>query len=285
MPGVRKAGHTGTLDPLATGVLPVCINEGTKLAQFLSHDHKEYTATVLLGTATDTLDIDGKIVARSEPAVSEKDIENVLHGFVGSYEQEPPLYSAIKYKGKAMYKWARAGFSPELIPRTIEIFDLEMIRIELPYVTFQVSCSKGTYVRSLCRDIGAKLGCPACLSGLRRTRSGHFPEKSAVSIESRTEDEMLEILEEHLIPMSDALPGLPAVSIGRELGERVRTGYHPNRADLLVCESSFAEGDMVKFTIENGSLVAVGRMLFTSGNGGCINSCGPGVKILRVFNQ
>lgn len=280
IPGVKKVGHTGTLDPLATGVLPVCINEATKLVQFLSQSTKEYRATMLLGIGTDTLDIEGNVIARSEADLAGADIQIVLKGFIGRSEQRPPRYSAIKYKGKPMYKWARAGYEIDPSPRMIEIRCLDLVRLELPYVTFDVSCSKGTYIRSLCRDIGEKLGIPACLAELRRTRSGHFAQEEAISIEGLEKNEIREKLEKSLISMNDALQDMPFVTVEEGLAGRIRQGYQPSLNDFQPDGSAAGlveETDVFRLVTED-NLLAVARWT----HGECSDS---GIKILRVFNN
>lgn len=283
---VTKAGHAGTLDPLATGVLPVCINEGTKLVQFLVHDHKEYRATMLLGTGTDTLDIEGVVIARGESNFENSRIEAVLSGFLGRSEQTPPRYSAIKYKGKPLYKWARAGVQIEPSPRMIEIRSIEVVKIELPYVTFDVSCSKGTYIRSLCRDIGEKLGCPACLAKLRRTQSGYFREDQAFSIEGLNVRQMDELIARSLISLNDALPAFKEIAVEGTLADRVKNGYQPGSEELQGIPS-FSIGDMVKLTTGGHRLLAIGRVSDTVENnpeGKSTAEGKTGIKILRVFN-
>lgn len=283
VPGVKKAGHAGTLDPLATGVLPVCINEGTKLVQFLVDDHKEYRATMLLGVGTDTLDIEGAVIARGEANFERPQIEAALSGFLGRSEQKPPRYSAIKYKGRPLYKWARAGVEVEPSPRTIEIRAIKAVEIELPYVVFDVSCSKGTYIRSLCRDIGERLGCPACLAGLRRTRSGHFVEKQAISIESLNVRQIGELIAGSLISLNDALPEFKAIAVEGASMVRIRNGYRPG-LDELRGSLPVSAGDIVKLTTGDHRLLAVGRVDEQDNNDSEGKSV-TRVKILRVFNQ
>ncbi|MEI7639430.1 MAG: tRNA pseudouridine(55) synthase TruB, partial [Syntrophus sp. (in: bacteria)] len=145
--GVKKAGHTGTLDPLATGVLPVCIGEATKLVPFLVSATKDYRVSMLLGVRTDTLDIEGAVLEEKKPQVTDQSIEDALRGFLGRIEQIPPRYSAIKVRGKALYKWARQGIVVDPPPRMVEIYRLTVEEVSLPYVTFSMSCSGGTYVR------------------------------------------------------------------------------------------------------------------------------------------
>ncbi len=283
--GVRKVGHTGTLDPLATGVLPVCINEATKLAQFFLADSKEYRATMLLGVETDTLDIEGTIIAREEPCVARRNIEEVLSSFVGKIEQIPPRYSAVKYKGKPMYKWARRGIVVEPLPKVVEVYRITLEDVELPYVTFLVSCSKGTYIRSLCSDIGETLGCGACLSGLRRIRSGHFSEGSTISLESVHDQGKKEMLEKNIIPMVDALSSFSTIDVDQKLAGRLKEGYQPTVGDLVEnYVPSLATGDMVKFVSPGSHLVALARMLYSFEEASSLDTKKQLVKILRVFN-
>ncbi len=273
--GVKKAGHTGTLDPLATGVLPVCINEGTKLAQFFSSDNKEYRATILLGVTTDTYDVQGTIIAEEKPCVCPADIEKALRLLEGRRNQVPPSYSAIKYHGKPLYKWARKGIEVPLLPRSIEIFELLLEEIDLPRVTVRVSCSKGTYIRSLCREIGEILGCGACLAGLRRIKSGNYSEEEALSYADPS----------HIIPLVDALPDLAAIQIEKPLAEKLRQGYQPVVDNLRPYHIPFlAAGDMIRF-IEGRRLVAIAKLLQPSDRLPALEGQERAVKILRVFNS
>ncbi len=282
--GVKKVGHTGTLDPLATGVLPLCINEGTKLAQFFGLDRKEYRATMLLGVTTDTYDVEGKITAEEEPRVNRDDIERALASLVGAREQFPPPYSAVKYRGKPLYKWSRQGVSIVSPPRAIEIYRLTLEEVALPYVTFYVACSKGTYIRSLCLEIGAMLKCGACLSGLRRTRSGSYSEEEALSLSGVDVEKQREALSAHLIPLAEALPDMPAMQVDRPLAEKIRQGYQPAVDNLRAHHISFlAAGDMLRF-LESRRLVAIGRVLKDTDSLSLSTGQEQAVEILRVFN-
>ena len=283
---INKIGHTGTLDPLATGVLPVCINEATKLVQFLSQDDKEYRVTMLLGVETDTLDIEGKIVNQCEPDVRREDIEEVARSFVGKIEQKAPKYSAIKYNGRPLYKWTREGIDIDPPCRSIEIYKIIIEDVILPYVTFNVSCSKGTYVRSLCADMGTKLGCGACVFALRRRKSGNFPEEVAVSLGGLDDRQKLRILKENLIPIVDALPDFLSISVDQTLAERIRKGYQPEAGILTGNDiPSLIKGDLIKFLSAGDNIVAIGRMLFASEELSSFHKKERVVKLLRVFNH
>ena len=180
---MRKIGHTGTLDPMAEGVLPVCLGNGTKLASVIEDRDKEYRAVMRLGISTDTQDMTGKVLEEAEEAllssITPDMIREACASFIGDYDQIPPMYSAIKLQGKKLYELARAGKTVERKARRVRILDLEVEKIEMPLVTFRVVCSKGTYIRTLCEDAGRKLGCPAAMDSLLRTRVGSFSLEDA----------------------------------------------------------------------------------------------------------
>jgi len=283
--GVKKVGHTGTLDPLATGVLPVCINEGTKLAQFFSLDKKEYRATMLLGVMTDTYDVEGKIIAEEKPGASPEDIKKALYSLVGKRRQVPPPYSAVKYQGKPLYKWARKGIAVPSLPRSMEIYQISLEEVNLPYATFKVTCSKGTYIRSLCVEVGEMLGCGACLAALRRIKSGCYSEKEAFSFTENGGKDKKDSLAAHLISLADALPEIPAIQIDGPLAEKLRQGYQPVVDNLNNYHIPFlAAGDVLKFT-QNCRLVAIAKMLYAPDQLPVLAGREQAVKILRVFNS
>jgi len=181
--GTKKVGHTGTLDPMATGILPVCFGKATKLSQMFTDKDKCYEATMLLGVVTDTLDMTGTIQKECHVTVSEKQVAEALLSFVGGYDQLPPMYSAKKINGKKLYEYARAGVEVERTPVFVEIYDLTILSVNLPEVSFRVRCSKGTYIRSLISDVGEKLGCGASMSKLRRLKAGPFFVEDALTLE------------------------------------------------------------------------------------------------------
>lgn len=284
--GERKAGHTGTLDPMATGVLAVCVGEATKIASFLTGDDKVYEATMRLGVRTDTLDMTGQVLAEQQPRATEADVKAVLAAFTGTITQVPPQYSAVKVRGKALYKWARKGIRVEPPPREVQIREILLQGIELPRVRFTVTCSKGTYVRTLCADMGDRLGCGAALEQLRRTRSGIFRLQDAVRLDGESDDGIRARLEQGLIPMNRALPGLRDIVIPPLLEQKLAKGHQPDVEGLAALQiPSLATADVVKFISEEGRLVALARMLISAGE---IPSLPPGVQaacILRVFNE
>ncbi|MEE9912183.1 MAG: tRNA pseudouridine(55) synthase TruB [Deltaproteobacteria bacterium] len=284
--GVKKAGHTGTLDPMATGVLPVCINEATKLAQFLSAENKTYLATMLLGVRTDTQDAEGKIIETSDRIVSDRDIRAALGRLVGKLKQVPPAFSALKHKGKPLYKYARAGEFPEIAARDVEIFSLHVRDISFPHVIFEISCSKGTYIRTVCSDVGNLLGCGACLSGLRRLQSGFFTQDMAVSLENDSAEEKKRELLSRMLPMSQSLPFFAAVEVNEAMADKLRTGFQPDVETMRQNVLPFlAAGDMVKFIGPGGQLVAVAEMQATAGVMAGQDGKAQAAKMLRVFNS
>ncbi len=182
---MKKIGHTGTLDPDACGVLPMCIGRGTKLADELCAKEKQYVAELTLGLVTDTQDISGEILERNAVLLTKVEIENAIMSFVGNIEQIPPMYSAIKLNGRKLYELAREGKTVEMPPRPVTIDKIEILKIDekMGKAKFSVDCSKGTYIRTLCHDIGRKLGCGGVMSSLKRTKSGRFLIDSAYTLE------------------------------------------------------------------------------------------------------
>ena len=203
----KKVGHTGTLDPEASGVLPICIGRATKFVDYIMKDHKIYRATLKLGVITDTYDREGTIISTSEVNRSEKEIIETIKTFVGKNQQIPPMYSALKVNGQRLYSLARQGIILERKPRDIEIFSIDIIDINIPNITFDVKCSKGTYIRSLCYDIGEKLSCGGAMWGLVRLNSGFFNIENSV----RLEDLSQENISSYIISVEDALNTYPSV--------------------------------------------------------------------------
>jgi tRNA pseudouridine55 synthase len=271
---------------MATGVLPVCINEATKLAQFLSSENKTYSATMLLGVRTDTQDTEGKITETSDKIVSEEDIRLALGRLVGKLKQIPPAFSALKLRGKPLYKYARAGEFPEVAARDVEIFNLNVKHITFPYVTFEISCSKGTYIRTVCSDIGDELGCGACLSGLRRLQSGFFTEDMAVPLGKGIQEDRKRALLSKMLPMSQSLPAYTAIEVSDDLVDKLRAGFQPDvdmiRQNVL---SFLAAGDMIKFIGSGGQLVAVAEMQVSAGVMDRQDGKAQAARMIRVFNS
>ena len=205
--GQKKIGHTGTLDPDAQGVLPVCLVKATKVCDLLTDKDKVYKATMLLGIQTDTLDISGKVCNKAVVNVTEQQVRDVISTFVGTIEQVPPMYSALKVNGKKLYELAREGKTIERKARKVSIYDITINEICLPEVVMTVSCSKGTYIRSLCDDIGTKLGCYGCMKELLRTKVACFDIGDAYKI-----SEIEKLKESIVLPVDMLFENIPAVN-------------------------------------------------------------------------
>ena len=181
---MKKIGHTGTLDPDATGVLPVCLGKATKLCELLAGEDKTYEAVLRLGITTDTQDISGTVIKETNPAVTEKEAISCIRSFEREYMQVPPMYSALKINGKKLYELAREGKTVERKARPVHFYRIEILKTDLPEIRFSVTCSKGTYIRTLCHDIGQVVGCGAAMCSLRRTMAAGFTLEDAVSLET-----------------------------------------------------------------------------------------------------
>jgi len=214
---VKKAGHTGTLDPMATGLVVVCIGSATKLARFLTDADKVYQGRITLGVETDTYDMDGTVI-KSTPvpsSLTKEDVQLAADRFKGPISQVPPAYSAAKHKGVPLYKLARKGVSVKKEPKTVYIYDFQITSYDAPNIDFLVHCSKGTYVRTLAHELGKILGCGATLSGLRRLRSGFLSVDEAISVESVLEGEPGE-LRERIIPVELVLSHIPSIVVNNK---------------------------------------------------------------------
>ena len=208
---VKKIGHTGTLDPAAEGVLPVCIGKATRVCDMLTSKDKEYQCTMLLGVDTDTYDMEGRILKKSPVAVNEDQVFETISHYLGDIMQVPPMYSALKVNGKKLYELAREGKEIEREARPVTIYGIDILKMELPEVTMRIHCSKGTYIRSLCHDIGQELGCGAAMKNLLRTRVSIFDISDA-----RTLDEIERIhkagnIDKIMLPVDQIFEGLPTV--------------------------------------------------------------------------
>ena len=220
----------------ATGVLPVCLGKATKLCDIIGDWDKTYEAVLLLGKETDTEDTSGKILEEKEVTVTEEEIQNIILSFQGTYDQIPPMYSAKKVNGKKLYELARQGIVIERKPCPVTL-SIHIKKIELPYVTFEVTCSKGTYIRSLCRDIGVKAGCGGCMAGLIRTRVSSFRIEEGFTLSEVEEMRDRDTLSEHIIPVDKVFSHLPAVFV-KEKGEKLLYNGNPIAVDLYEKEPS-----------------------------------------------
>ena len=280
---VRKAGHGGTLDPLATGVLPVYLEEGTKLVPFNLEGTKEYLATMKLGQETDTLDGDGKVIAEKPGfSFSREDIEKVLGRFRGQIQQTPPLFSAIKQDGLPMYKRARSGEKPSLMKREATIHALSLKGVSLPFVTLEITCGRGTYVRSLCADIGRCLGCGAHLVELRRFRSGKFTLDQAMILEKLPWWVDQGRIGERIISLKDSVNLSGEIQLEEKTAAKVRQGQPLHLMDLSGGERDrLRKGERIGLFQGLNELLAIAE---SQVDGGPWLSGNPQVlRILRVF--
>lgn len=252
----KKIGHTGTLDPQATGVLPVCLGSGTKLCDMLTDKDKEYVAELLLGVETDTQDTTGQVLRESPVNASGEEVRAAVMSFLGEYSQVPPMYSALKVDGKKLYELARAGKEVERQARKVMIHEIEILDMKLPVVKLRVACSKGTYIRTLCADIGAKLGCGGTMKSLQRTRVGSFDLERAVTLAELEKIRDEERLEEILFPVDSAFANCPKLHVRQEFAKLVDNGnsFYPNQT---VERRTYGSGEWVSVYRENGSFVGV----------------------------
>ncbi len=284
---VKKAGHIGTLDPFATGVLPIVMNEGTKLVPFLEEEPKEYEAVMKLGEETTTDDLTGKVtLQKAWNDVTPELIHTVFQNYLGRIQQIPPMFSALKLNGRPLYRLARKGIEVERKEREVEIFKLRIEEINLPKVRFNVSCSKGTYIRSLGKDIGKKIGCGAHLLSLKRIRSGAFVLERAIPWDRLRNLSGAEELKPWMISLKEALPRLPEVIGDERLVKKIRFGKRMVAGDLSSHTlPAFEKGQWLKMTSPEEGLVAILR---SEMKGSDIGRTGPELvafRPLRVFYE
>jgi len=222
--GIRKVGHAGTLDPMATGVLLICLGQATRVAEYLMRSDKIYRAEIRLGVTTDTHDAEGQVIKTAKVNVGEEEVREALASFVGQIEQVPPMYSALKREGIPLYRLARKGIVVERKPRTVKVHRIKLLDWSPPLVTIEVTCSPGTYIRALARDLGERLGCGAHLAALTRLASGRFTLDEAVSLDKLAEAAAQGRWQELLHPLDAALQDFPAVTLDEAAERRVRFG-------------------------------------------------------------
>jgi len=275
----KKIGHTGTLDPFATGVLPVALGEGTKAITFLDESLKEYRAVMRLGIATDTQDLEGEVVQeRDWRGITPGMITALLPSFSGELLQLPPMFSALKRDGVPLYKLARKGETVEREPRRITIHGLTIDSIDLPQVTFTVRCSRGTYVRTLAHDMGELLGCGAHLLQLRRSASGPFTLDKAFTLDELAAASPEEIVARHFITIRQALSHLPELELSESGYLRIKNGIAPSNGDL---ESAADLPDSGHLLLSyRGTIAAVGEVVPAEER-----EAGRLLRISRGFNQ
>ena len=253
---VKKAGHTGTLDPMATGLLLVCINRATRLASYFSNLAKEYRAVMKLGETTDTQDAYGKIIAKNDKIeIGNALIEECLKSFKGRIFQHPPMYSALKHEGQPLYKLARKGIEVDRELREVSIYEIELLNINSPYVTFRVACSKGTYIRTLCDDIGKKLGVGAHLFELERTAIGPFRTANSFTIEELISVNINEPDGKGIFTMDRALSWMPALKIDDAAIKAVK---HGNPIRILTLSDDYKKAEGIRIKSSDDEFLAVG---------------------------
>lgn len=257
-----KVGHAGTLDPFATGLLVVMVGESTKLSRYLSAVDKTYRAVMKLGEATDTMDRTGRTVkSTGGPLPDASEISAVSKRFIGTIEQVPPMYSAVKHGGVRAYSLARKGFEVQLKKRRVNVSRLELVEYDPPFATLEIHCSSGTYVRSLAADLGEALGSAAHLTGLRRLSVGAFGLADAVaSSRLREQGFSCDDIRRRLTAPGDALHGMVSVNVSRQTAERIRAGHPPSMAEIREGSASVPPGEGLVKVLAERELVAVGRL-------------------------
>jgi tRNA pseudouridine55 synthase len=276
---LKRAGHTGTLDPFATGVLPVCLDSATKIIPFLDECHKEYEATLKLGVTTDTMDETGETTdVKDLGGISLSEIEIVFASIRNEPSQVPPMYSALKYKGKRLYELARNGFQVKRSPRMVNIAELKILDFRSPLLKFFVKCSRGTYVRVLGADIGSKLGCGGHLVDLRRLKSGNFKIEDTITIEEIMRGEI------NLIPIDRALSHLKQIYVTENTSIRIRNGEQIRKSYLDSLNiPEFEAGERLAF-YDNTNLISVSQARFGSHDFNKIEDRRIIFSHLRVFS-
>ena len=257
----KKIGHTGTLDPDAEGVLPVCLGKATKLCDLLTDKEKTYRAVLLLGKNTDTQDISGTVLSEQSVTADEETVRGAVMSFVGAYDQIPPMYSALKVNGQKLCDLARAGKEVERKARRVTIREIRVEQVELPRVTMEVTCSKGTYIRTLCQDIGEKLGCGGCMESLLRTRVDRFCLEEAIKlgeVEALKTEKGLEGLMEKILPIDGMFAAAPKAVVLEE-GMKALVNGNTLRAASVQTEQPVPDGERVRVYDADGRFYALYR--------------------------
>ena len=255
--GQKKIGHTGTLDPDATGVLPVCLGKATKLCDMLTDKDKTYETVLLLGQVTDTQDTSGTVLeTKTTDALTEEQVIQAIEGFVGEYSQIPPMYSALKVNGKKLYELARQGIEVERKARTVQIYKIYIKEINLPRVRMEVTCSKGTYIRTLCHDIGEKLSCGGCMEELIRTRVSRFHIEESFNLEQITQLKDAGKLKDILVPIDDMFSRYKKVVVKAKNASLVYNG-NPFFARQAKETSGLSDAELVRVYDEQGRFIGI----------------------------
>ncbi|MCI9428571.1 MAG: tRNA pseudouridine(55) synthase TruB [Lachnospiraceae bacterium] len=261
----KKIGHTGTLDPEAEGVLPVCLGSGTKLCDMLTEKKKEYVAEFLFGITTDTQDITGTVLSERAVTVTEEEAKVCILGFLGDYEQIPPMYSACKVNGKRLYELAREGKEVERKPRPVTIYELEILSMSLPLVKIRIRCSKGTYIRTLCHDIGEKLGCGGAMKSLLRTEVDRFSLHGAKRLSEIEADVKAGRQAGLVIPVDEMFSDLPSIRVKEDCIGAVQNG-NPLYLRQITGKSGWMDREQVRVYDNNGKFYGIYAFQVMTGN-------------------
>lgn len=247
----KRVGHTGTLDPLAEGVLPICLGKATKIVDYIMNDFKVYSTVLKLGSISDTYDREGRIIKQSDVNVTEEQIREAVLSFTGEINQVPPMYSALKVNGRRLYELARQGIEVKRDSRHIRIYQINITDIDIPYVSFTVKCSKGTYIRSLCYDIGSRLECGALMWELKRIASGNFTADNAVRLDQLSERN----IERYLIPLDEALHMYDKIFLDDSLEKLLVNGVCIKNLSLL---PSIENDKVFRVYLKNKKFIGLG---------------------------
>ena len=258
----KKVGHTGTLDPDAEGVLPICVGKGTKLADYIMNGKKSYRAVVTLGVTTTTEDASGEIIEKKEVVFEEQTIQKVVQSFLGTYEQIPPMYSAIKIKGKKLYEYAREGKEIERKARKITIFEIQITKFMPPnQFEIEVVCSKGTYIRTLCADIGKRLKCGAHMASLLRTSSGMFSLDTAITLEQLKELAEKNQLQKALLPLEKALEQYHSIVISPKGNKLLYNGNPIGEQFFEKTKGTIKQGEIILGYDSKNTLIGIYKII------------------------
>lgn len=276
---IKKVGHAGTLDPFATGLLIVLLGQGTKLSPFIMAGEKTYRAVVRLGVETDTQDPTGRVVStKTVPDFDPGYISEKASLFVGEIEQVPPIFSAVKIRGKRAYKLARQGIKVDLEKRKIRVHSLKIVSIDLPDVAMEIKCSSGTYIRSLAADLGRQLGTGAHLRALIRLSSGPFAVKDALKLDKSAPNDSNDIVKKGIISLSEALPRMIEIQVDDQMARKIRNGYQPEWGEVL------RGGDQIDFYAGYMKLLKAMELVAIAKCETVLNGHKGWLKIKKVFN-
>ncbi|MGO4696512.1 tRNA pseudouridine(55) synthase TruB [Paenibacillus sp. 2TAB26] len=259
---MKRIGHTGTLDPMVTGVLPLCLGRATRVVEYVQERPKSYEAVLQLGIATDTEDITGTVIARQSPiSVTEEDVRLALSQFLGEIDQVPPMFSAVKVDGKRLYELAREGKTVERKSRKVTIHQIDLIDTQLdldqPQISFSVVCSKGTYIRTLCVDIGKALGVPATMAHLTRTMSGGITKESCLTLEQIEQLQQSGELSGHIISADEAITHLDRVTIPESFGKLALQGQKVSLSHSVEHEALTLDGQLIRLYNDQSSFLGI----------------------------